>query len=108
LANTRLDARLEVAQELCLRAEDEARQEKTLRQTAEAKVVQWAYRVAALEGREVVRELGVVLPDVAMQDAETKPSPDRATGGQHRPLVVDAREARQQPVAPQLLQDDQK
>lgn len=108
LANTRLEARLEVAQELCLRAEDEARQEKTLRQTAEAKVVQWAYRVAALEGREVVRELGVVLPDVAMQDAETKPSHDRATGGQHRPLEVDAREARQQPVAPLLLQNDQK
>ncbi len=65
LEETRLKARLEVAQELRLRAEDDARVEKTRRQTAEANAVQWAYRVAALEGKEVVRELGVVLPEFA-------------------------------------------
>ena len=65
LEETRLKAQLEAAQELRLRAEDEAREEKTRRQKAEANTVQWAYRVAALEGKEVVREMGVVLPEFA-------------------------------------------
>ena len=108
LANTRLEARLEVAQKLRMRAEDEARQEKTLRQKAEATAVQWAYRVAALEGREVVRELGVELPDVGMQDAEIKSLQDTAAGGQHGPLEVDARVENQQVLAPLILQNDQK
>ena len=38
--------------------------------------MQWAYRVAALEGKEVVEELGVVLPEFA-NAAETTALHDR-------------------------------
>lgn len=65
LETTRLKAQLTVAQQSRLRAEDEAQLQNTLRQKADANATQWAYRVAALEGREVVRELGVTLPQFA-------------------------------------------
>lgn len=88
LGEMRLKARLEVAQELRLRAEDVAREEKTRRQKAEANTLQWAYRVAALEGKEVVRELGVVLPEL-VNAAETTALHDGSSMEQKQREPVD-------------------
>ena len=63
LDTVRLQARLEASQQTQERTQGKLEEQRAKTAEAEGQAMQWAYRVAAVEGPEVVSELGYSLPE---------------------------------------------